>query len=386
MDSRIKCLLVDDRRDTLLGLAALLERDDVEILTARSGASALELLLGHDVALVLLDVQMPEMDGFELAELMRGSERTRDIPLIFVTGGTRESHRLFKGYDLGAVDFLYKPIEPHILKSKAGVFFQLHRQKQQLAQELRSRTEALRLNEMFAAVLGHDLRAPLGAILTGTRLLEQQSDDGELVRRTAARMRSSGEHMSRMIEDMLDFARARLAGGIPVRIEQLDLESVVRHVVQEQQATHPHRQIDTQFEGDLIGEGDPERLAQAASNLLGNALQHGEQQAPVRVQVDGSQPECLMLSVTNAGGIAADVLPHLFEAFHRGQRYAGRSNGLGLGLYIMQQIVQAHQGTVEVQSDDERQTVIRLTMPRTQRVSGRRERSETTRRDDESAA
>jgi two-component system sensor histidine kinase/response regulator len=364
MNSRIKCLLVDDRMNSLLGLAALLERDDVEILTAPSGARALELLLAHDVALVLVDVQMPEMDGFELAELMRGSERTRNIPLIFVTGGTRESHRLFKGYDLGAVDFLYKPIEPHILKSKADVFFQLHRQKQQLAQELRTRTETLRLNEMFVAMLGHDLRTPLGAILTGTRLLEQRSDDGELVRRTAARLRSSAEHMSRMVEDLLDFARARLAGGIPVSIEEMDLESVVRRVVQEQQAAHPHQRIDTQFEGNLIVEGDPVRLAQVASNLVGNALQHGDHREPVKVQIDGSQPECLVLSVANAGGIAADALPHVFEAFRGGQRDAGRSKGLGLGLYITQQLVQAHQGTVEVQSDDETQTVIRVTMPR----------------------
>src|SRR6202790_822085 len=102
MEKSVKCLLVDDLEENLLALSALLQRQDVEILTARSGSEALELLLVHDVALALLDVQMPEMDGFELAELMRGSERTRDIPLIFVTGGTRESHRLFKGYDLGA--------------------------------------------------------------------------------------------------------------------------------------------------------------------------------------------------------------------------------------------------------------------------------------------
>ena len=98
---------------------ALLRADDVELLEARSGAEALELLLRHDVALALLDVQMPEMDGFELAELMRGSERTRHVPIIFVTAGARDQHRLFKGYETGAVDFLYKPIEPHILKNKA---------------------------------------------------------------------------------------------------------------------------------------------------------------------------------------------------------------------------------------------------------------------------
>ena len=105
----------------------------MEVLQARSGAEALELLLVHDVALALLDVQMPEMDGFELAELMRGSERTRHVPIIFVTAGARDQHRMFQGYEAGAVDFLYKPIEPHILRNKADVFFQLYRQKQQLA-------------------------------------------------------------------------------------------------------------------------------------------------------------------------------------------------------------------------------------------------------------
>src|SRR5580658_840228 len=161
MESRIKCLIVDDLQENLLALAALLQRDDVAILAARSGSEALELLLVHDFALAFLDVQMPDMDGFELAELMRGSERTRHVPIIFVTAGLRDQYRLFKGYDTGAVDFLYKPIDPHILKSKADVFFQLYRQKQQLACQVDAPTETLRLNELFTAVLGHDLRNPL---------------------------------------------------------------------------------------------------------------------------------------------------------------------------------------------------------------------------------
>src|SRR5580700_10884256 len=149
----IKCLLVDDLEENLLVLAALLARHDVIVLTARSGSEALELLLVHDVALAFLDVQMPDMDGFELAELLRGSERTRHIPLIFVTAGTREQQRMFKGYDTGAVDFIHKPIEPRILQNKADVFFELYRQRRQMALELKDRTEALRLNEMFSALL-----------------------------------------------------------------------------------------------------------------------------------------------------------------------------------------------------------------------------------------
>src|SRR4029079_17264976 len=179
----VKCLLVDDLDENLLALSALLRRDDVEVLQARSGTEALELLLIHEVALAFLDVQMPEMDGFELAELMRGSERTRHVPIIFVTAASHDQHRVFKGYENGAVDFLYKPLDPYILENKADVFFELYRQKQQLARELHDRTETLPLNEMFTAVLGHDLRNPLNAILTAAQLLEHRSED-ESVKKT----------------------------------------------------------------------------------------------------------------------------------------------------------------------------------------------------------
>ncbi|HMI91036.1 MAG TPA: response regulator, partial [Polyangiales bacterium] len=115
----IKFLLVDDVPENLVALAALMRRDGLELLHARSGAEALELLLVHDVALALLDVQMPEMDGFELAELMRGAERTKHVPIIFVTAGDHDPRRVFEGYESGAVDFLFKPLDPHVVRSKA---------------------------------------------------------------------------------------------------------------------------------------------------------------------------------------------------------------------------------------------------------------------------
>ena len=361
----VKCLLVDDREPNLVAMSALLDRDDVEVLEARSGAEALELLLAHDVALAFLDVQMPDMDGFELAELMRGSERSRHVPIIFVTAEARDPHRLFKGYDLGAVDFLYKPVEPQLLQNKADVFFQLYRQKQQLVQELQQRTETLRLNEMFAAVLGHDLRNPLTAILTGAQLLELTSQD-ELVQRTAARILSSGRRMSRLIEDMLDLARARLAGGIPIQREEVDLERLIQRVVQEHQAAAPGYRIELRPEGNLTGEWDTERLAQVASNLIGNAVQHGNRDDGVLVRLDGTKSGSVALSVVNAGTIAPDVLPYIFDPFRRGPRQPEANEGLGLGLYIAQQIVEAHHGRVEVESGSDRQTVFRVTLPRTQ--------------------
>jgi signal transduction histidine kinase len=359
----VKCLLVDDREDNLVALAALLRWDDVELLTARSGAEALELLLVHDVALAFLDVQMPDMDGFELAELMRGSERARHVPIIFVTAGSRDQHRLFKGYELGAVDFLYKPIEPRILQNKADVFFQLYRQKQQLLEELGRRTETLRLNEMFAAVLGHDLRNPLTAMLTAAQLLELRSTD-EDVTRIAGRLLSSGRRMSRLIEDMLDLSRARLAGGIPIKREPTDLGSLMARTVQEHQSAFPDRTIEVIAAGDLDGEWDSDRLAQLASNLIGNALQYGESAERIQVRLDGTQTGTVTFSVTNAGRIPQDVLPYIFDPFHRGGSQAGRTEGLGLGLYIAQQIAHAHHGTIDVDSTSTSHTAFSVSIPR----------------------
>ena len=360
----MKCLLVDDLEENLLALAALLRRPDLEILTARSARDALELLLVHDIALAFVDVQMPEMDGFELAELMRGSERTRQVPIIFVTAGARDQHRLFKGYESGAVDFLFKPIESHILQSKADVFFQLYRHKQQLAHELREKTETLRLNEMLTAVLSHDLRSPLNAVLTSALLIQRRSTE-QPVKDTADRILSSGKRMSRMIEDMLDMARARLAGGIPLKREAADLGALADRVVGEVQAAYPEHRIDVRKSGDLNGNWDGERLAQVASNLLGNALQHGNEKEAVQVNVDGRKPDEVRITVANSGTIPPDLLPQLFDPFRGGaQRQAGRTEGLGLGLYIVQQIVLAHGGRVQVESGESNRTTFTVSIPR----------------------
>ena len=251
----VHCLLVDDVEENLIALTALLRAVNIEIHTARSGAEALDLLLRHEMALALLDVQMPEMDGFQLAELMRGSERTRHVPIISVTAGMRDQVRMFRGYESGAVDFLYKPIDPHILRGKAETFFQLHRQKQQLARELHQRTETLRLNEMFIAVLGHDLRNPLHAMMLSAHGIHRASTE-EPVKQAATRIVSSGNRMSRMIEDLLDLARGRLAGGIQIVREPVDFAAVVGRVVRESQSAKPGRALEMRQQGHFNGQWD----------------------------------------------------------------------------------------------------------------------------------
>jgi two-component system, sensor histidine kinase and response regulator len=360
-ECRVKCLIVDDMEENLDVLAALLQRDDVELLAARSGTEALELLLTHEVALALLDVQMPEMDGFELAELMRGSKRTDHVPIIFITAGAHDQRRLFRGYDLGAVDFLFKPVEPHVLLSKAEVFFQLYRQRQRLARELKERTESLRLNEMFTAVLGHDLRNPLNAIVNCAYLLERRPDEAT-ARDVAARILSNGRWMSRMIGDVLDLARVQLGGGLPIQRAPMALDKLVESVVMACRVTHADRMIEVSRKGSTAGVWDEDRLRQVLTNLIGNALEHGEADDAVRVQLDGTSEDTVVLSVINSGTIPAEFLPRLFDPFQRAQ--SAKSRGLGLGLYIVQQIVNGHGGRVELQSGVAGRTVFRVTLPR----------------------
>ena len=359
----VKCLLVDDLPENLLALEALLRQEGLEILQARSGAEALELLLVHDVALALLDVQMPEMDGFELAELMRGTERTRRVPIIFVTAGAHDQHRVFRGYDSGAVDFLHKPVEPRVLKNKAAVFFELYRQRQQVAHELRLKTEALRLSEMLMAVLGHDLRGPLSAMLMSAMVLQKRAEN-EPAKAAAARIIGSGKRMGRMIEDLLDLARTRVGGGIGIMPAELDLAEPVRRIVEEQRAAQPGRQIDWQHEGDCRGEWDADRIAQVVSNLIGNALRHGRADEPVTVRLDGSHADHVELCIGNAGGIPADLLPHIFDPFRSGRPRGSSDDGLGIGLYIVSEIARAHGGAVTVESSDDGPTTFRVRLPR----------------------
>jgi CheY-like chemotaxis protein len=355
VNEAVKFLLVDDTEENLVALEALLRRDGLELLKARSGPEALELLLVHEVALAILDVQMPEMNGFELAELMRGTVRTKHVPIIFLTAGTRDPQRVFAGYEVGAVDFLFKPIEPHVLRSKADVFFQLHQHKVALANNLR-------MHEMFVGVLGHDLRNPLSSILTTARFLERKVED-ETVLRSMKRMISSASRMNDMIEQLLDLTRARLGGGLGfLRARSpVDVGELVARTVDELRAAVPGHQLTVSATGNTRTAGDPTRLLQLFSNVVSNALQHGVKDAGVSVTVQGG--EDVSVVVRNQGVIAPDLLQRLFDPF-RGSRPLSEARGLGLGLFISRQIVDAHGGTIAVASTAEGGTAVTIRLPR----------------------
>jgi two-component system sensor histidine kinase/response regulator len=365
----VKFLLVDDLEDNLVALSALLRRPELELHAAGSGTEALELLLKHDFALAIIDVHMPHMDGFELAELLRGTERCKHLPIIFATAAPREQHRVFKGYESGAVDFLFKPIDPHILRHKAEVFFELYRQRQQLSLEVSERErllsetrETLRLNEMFTAALSHDLRTPLNSVIAGAALIGHSSAD-PMAKKVADRILSSGRRMTEMIEQLLDLSRARLSGGIGIAPKPTDLRSLAERIVGEVQAAAPNAVIQLSAEGDLRGEWDDARLAQVLSNLLSNAVRHGAG-GTITLQLESHQSDSVRFSVHNAGVIPEDVRMQLFDPFRSGGDPQTRREGLGLGLYIVKQIVEAHAGSIEARSDADGGTRFTICLPR----------------------
>jgi len=356
MNGAAKILIVDDLIDNLVALEALLRREDVEILSATSGRGALELLLSHDVALAIVDVQMPEMDGFELAELMRGAERTRRVPIIFVTAGLRDQSRVFDGYDAGAVDFLFKPVDARILRHKVDVFLQLDRQRRVMA-------ETLRLSEELMAVVGHDLRDPLGVIGLCAEIIATTHLDPR-AKGALERLRLSAGRIQQILNEVLDLSRARLGGGIPVERGSIDILPVAKKIVGELQTIHPTRTIEVRSYGDTHGEWDGGRLEQVFSNLVGNALRHGEPAEPVVVAVDALAPAEVIVSVHNGGDIPRDLMPRLFEPFHSSKEHRPRADGLGLGLYIVKQIAHAHGGTIDVRSGEGDGTTFQVRLPR----------------------
>lgn len=360
MTERVKVLCVDDVEENLIALATLLGNNPgLSLLTARSGTEALEALLANDIALALVDVNMPGMDGFELAELMRGSERTRHVPIIFLTAATPDRTRVFQGYGAGAVDFLFKPLDPQLLLAKVEVFAQLHRQKEQLARQLDQIQQAQRMSDLFIGVLGHDLRNPLSSIVSAAALLEHRPGEADDTRRKARIVLGAARRMERLIQQVLDFALARVKGAIPIEPAAADLAKISRQVVAELGAAVVD-QVQTEVSGNSTGHWDVDRLMQVVSNLVSNAVEHGEQGSPISLRIDGTRPSEVLLEVDNRGTIPASTLHLLFSPFKPRERH---SKGLGLGLYIVDQIVKAHGGGIAVSSCNGT-TTFDVTLPR----------------------
>ena len=351
----IKCLLVDDLPENLVALEALLKSDGLKCHKASSGEEALELLLVHDYALALLDVQMPGMDGFELAELMRGSERSRHVPIIFVTAGSGDTARRFRGYEAGAVDFIQKPIEPDILRSKANVFFELYNQRRQIAKQ-RDSLAAMGLElqaadaqkNRFLAVLAHELRNPIMALVAGLRLLERR-EGTDAVPEIRSAMNRSLSHMTRLVEDLLDISRIE-QGKISLRHEELLLQDVIGFAIETVQPiidSAGHRLHLALPDDPIRLRGDHARVTQIVGNLISNAARYTPNGGDIRVSLRSEDRWAKIEIADNGIGIAPEQQGRIFDIFAQ-VAPDGRMNqeGLGIGLALVKQLVELHGGRI----------------------------------------
>jgi signal transduction histidine kinase len=385
-----KLLIVDDLPDNLRALDALIRDEQRIVLHASSGEQALALLLEHEFALAILDVQMPGMDGFELAELMRGTERTRNIPIMFVSAAGRELNYAFKGYESGAVDFLYKPLDPDAVRGKVAVFVALDQQRRetrrQMAELERSRHEqevllrelnatqeelqrSLQMRDEFMSLVAHELRTPLNTLFLESQMRTLQlkrgntaafapDQIGAMTRRDERQIKA----MIRLIDDMLDVSRMR-SGKLSIRPAQVELTALLERVVSDLslQATGYGTRLKLHPHAPVTGRWDEFRIEQVIVNLLTNALRYGGGCA-VEVSVH-ALAAAVRIDVRDQGkGIAIDDIERIFEPYERGARN-GEPKGLGLGLYISRQLAVAHGGELMVSSTPGQGSTFSLVLP-----------------------
>ncbi|HXU60625.1 MAG TPA: hybrid sensor histidine kinase/response regulator [Polyangia bacterium] len=339
-------LAVDDHPANLLALEAIFEPLDIELVTVKSGPEALRLAEKRPFAVILLDVVMPEMDGFEVLDRLRKLPQSRETPVILLTAYEFDPRNIESLQGAALVDYIVKPIASALLRAKVRALVSLFQ-----------RGEALAARDRDIAMLAHDLQTPLASIAAGTLLLSRT----ELADRSRAitdRVTRTVRRMSDMVTDLTDYARAGL-GPMPVVARAVDLGQLTEEVVGECQQLEGGERIKLEKAGDLTGHWDPNRLAQAISNLIRNAVTHGEGEVLVRVREAGPDVE---LHVHNAGDpIPAERLPIMFQPFERGNT---EGRGLGLGLYIVRAIAAAHGGTVDAASSQSEGTTFRLSLPR----------------------
>jgi signal transduction histidine kinase len=383
-------LVVDDNSANLLAMEVVLASLGSPVVRAQSGQEALHILLERDFALILLDVQMPLMDGFETARMIRERRRSRHTPIIFVTAHGREEKDVLAAYQLGAVDFMFKPVVAEILRSKATVFVELFRrtalltsQSEQLrrherreheraleeerrrwdAEALRRQmqelAEADRRKDEFLAVLGHELRNPLSAIVTGCTLLEHKLGESAgldpSILHTRNRIDRQAQHLRRLVDDLLDLARIN-SGKIELKMATTTAQDVIEQAVVTTSAAIEDRNHDLVVEvpaDPVLLHADPVRLIQVVANLINNAARYTEEGGTIWVRCSvGSDGETVQIEVRDNGrGIPPELLPRVFDIFvQESGNEGGKEGGLGLGLTIVKRLIDLHGGRVSAAS------------------------------------
>jgi signal transduction histidine kinase len=364
-DARAPILLVDDIPENLYAMAELLSLPSYDLVQVGSGAAALEQVRQREFAVVLLDVQMPGMDGFETAREMKrlAAEQRREVPVIFVTAIETDRPHISRAYLEGAVDFLQKPIDPDEIRSKVSVFVEFFRAKERLRQGLQA---AVRSREDQMTILSHDLRNPLTTVLLSAKQLERQADatsSGARVQRAARAIIRAVDRMTRLVSDLLDLAKIEAGGTLPVDVAPHDVAELVAQAaeLQEALATSQRISLSADVNGPTYAMCDADRVQQVLANLIGNAIKFTPPGGTIDVRARTSDGEVVVSVKDTGAGIPSDQVPHLFEPYW--QADAERKRGAGLGLSIAKAIVVAHGGRIWVESAPGAGSAFNFTLP-----------------------
>ncbi|HMC51295.1 MAG TPA: ATP-binding protein [Acidimicrobiales bacterium] len=367
-DDRPAVLLVDDRTENLMALEAVLAPLDVTILQAGSGDDALRHLLSRDVSVILLDVQMPNLDGFETAARIKERERTRDTPIIFLTAISAEHEHVLRGYSTGALDYLSKPVDPDILRAKVSAFVELDSKTRQLERQgeaLAAKTLDLeRVNgelEQFAYVASHDLQEPLRLVCGYLELLgePEQGTLGPEEREYVRRALAAAERMSVLIRDLLALSTA---GTRPPPTATTDLSKALTTALENLAVALTER--GASVEAGLLPDvrGDADELVRVFQNLVGNAVKFaGDRPPTIRVWAERRTGEWEVCVADDGVGMRTEDTDRVFGMFERLDR--DRSAGTGLGLALCRKIIERHGGRIWLESAPGEGTTVHLTVP-----------------------
>lgn len=367
---KIKVLIVDDYKENILALSELIANDEIEVHSATNAENALELISRHDFGLALFDVQMPGTDGFELATIVRGVERFKNTPIIFVTAHSQDSSFAYNGYQTGAVGLLYKPLDPHIVRAKVRTFVEMAKQRRLLQEQVeeleRLRKEAHSANlakSRFLANMSHEIRTPLAAVMGFAELATNPNTNETEKQQCAQAVQRNGELLMRLIDDILDLSKIE-ANKLSLEKQSFNLKDLIHDVgstlsfrAKEKGVTFDVSSI--HFTHDYF-ESDPARLKQVLLNIIGNAIkftgQGGEVQVEFKLAPLPGAEKSHRLTVTvkdNGIGLTREQMSLLFQPFSQADASTKRKfGGSGLGLTISREIARSTGGDLKILSSE----------------------------------
>lgn len=363
-----KILLVDDRPENLYSLESMLMEDDREILKANSGDEALKIAFQEELSLILLDVQMPEMDGFEVANMLKSTKRTRKVPIVFVTAISKEKKYMIKGLDEGAMDYLFKPLDTDITRAKVNTLLQFYTQQKEI--ELKN-IELQKLNEeknYFLGMASHDLRNPLGNIITLSSLISQDIGHHfpQEYKNYLDVIMSTSRKMLDMLNDILDVSRIE-SGMIITQLSATNLNDLFQECISLNKYTADKKNIHLTYSISEKAEtaiADKEKVLQILNNLVSNAIKYSHPDTTVEITAEKTEAE-ITIHVTDQGqGIPESEHKLLFSAFSKTSvRSTSGEQSTGLGLNIVKKLVEAHNGKIWLKSKVGTGSTFSFTLP-----------------------